>query len=405
MQALRVTAAVLGVALALTTTQSVMRALLVTRGQVGLLPRLVDRAVTRTLRLVSSRFRSYESRDRVLSAEAPLILAGTPMLWLLLYEVAYSLLLWPGTGDLGIAAREAGSSMFTLGFASSQGVAPTLIDLLAALTGLVVVTLQIAYLPTLYGAYNRRETEVTLLEARSGEPAWGPELLARTRYAIGREDLAPFYAAWERWAADVAETHVSYPVLMRFRSPRAYSSWLIALLAVTDSAALFHAVAPGAAPIEARLCIRMGFTCLRQLSGAVGILVDPDPRPDAPLSLTFEEFRQAVSRLADVGFPMERSAEEAWPHFRGWRVNYEALAQHLAYELDVVPALWSGPRRRGLKPIPTQRPANRTPEDPDGSRRRPQATPTPAQTGASAPEASNPAAAGASRGDEGAAGR
>ena len=369
MQALRVIGAVLGAVVALATTQSVMRALLVTRGRVGLLPRLVDRGVTRGLRLATSHFRSYEGRDRVLSAEAPLILSGIPLVWLVLYELAYSLLLWPTTGDLPLALREAGSSLFTLGFASSQGAPPTVVDLLAALTGLVVVALQIAYLPTLYGAYNRRETEVTLLEARSGEPAWGPELLARTRYAIGREDMAPFYASWERWAADVAETHVSYPVLMRFRSPRAYSSWLIALLAVTDSAALYHAVAPGRAPIEARLCIRMGFTCLRQVAGAVGIPVHIDPRPDAPISLTFDDFTQAVARLADVGFPMERSAEEAWPHFRGWRVNYEALAYRLAYELDVVPALWSGPRRGDLPPIATLRPRNRTPEDPDGTRR------------------------------------
>ena len=70
---------------------------------------------------------------------------------------------------------------------------------------------------------------------------------------------------------------------------------------------------------------------------------------------------------------MERSAEEAWPHFRGWRVNYEALAYRLAYELDVVPAHWSGPRRGDLPPIATRRPANRTPEDPNGSRPGPRA--------------------------------
>ena len=81
---------------------------------------------------------------------------------------------------------------------------------LAAASGLIIVSLQIAYLPTLCGAFNRRETEVALLNARSGVPSWGPELLARTHYALGSgvstlDTLLDLYARWERWAADVAE--------------------------------------------------------------------------------------------------------------------------------------------------------------------------------------------------------
>ena len=174
MQVVRLLAAAAGVCLVLATSRSVLRALLVTRGTVGLLPRLVDRAVTRSLRVLAARFRSYEGRDRILSSEAPLILAGIPLLWLSLYELAYSLLLWPSAGDLAASFREAGSSLLTLGFASTGGAPPTVVDLLAALTGLVVVALQIAYLPTLYGAYNRRETEVTLLMAAAGTSPGGP---------------------------------------------------------------------------------------------------------------------------------------------------------------------------------------------------------------------------------------
>ena len=119
----------------------------------------------------------------------------------------------------------------------------------AAATGLVIVTLQIAYLPTLYAAFNRRETEVALLNARAGVPSWGPELLARTHYALGSgvstiDTLPDLYAQWERWAADVAESHTTYLPLVRFRSPRPLSSWVTALLAVLDSAALFLALSP-----------------------------------------------------------------------------------------------------------------------------------------------------------------
>jgi hypothetical protein len=253
--------------------------------------------------------------------------------------------------------------MFTLGFVPPAGRGSAAVDVLAAASGLFVIAAQIGYLPTLYGAFNRRETEVTLLGSRAGAPPWGPELLARTKYGIwgDRDDLPALYIDWERWAADVAESHSNYPILMRFRSPQPLSSWLIGLLAVMDSAALLMAVAPSRERLEPRLCLRMGFTALRQLSRSVGIAVEDDPDPDGDLILTYEEFEMGVQRLLDVGFDVERSAEEAWPHFRGWRVNYEPLAYALAEKTDAVPALWSGPRRWPHEPIPPVRPPNRAP--------------------------------------------
>jgi hypothetical protein len=122
------------------------------------------------------------------------------------------------------AFTEAGSSLFTLGFAEPAGAAPAAIVFAAAATGLAIVALQIAYLPTLYSAFNRRETEVALLNARAGVPSWGPELLARTLHALGSgvstiDTLPDLYAQWERWAADIAESHTTYLPLARFRSP------------------------------------------------------------------------------------------------------------------------------------------------------------------------------------------
>ena len=100
--------------------------------------------------------------------------------------------------------REAGSSLFTLGFASAARGQLTAHRLRApALTGPLVIALQIAYLPTLYGAYNRRETEVTLLQSRAGEPAWGPELLARQALVGTLDEMGTLYMNWERLAADV----------------------------------------------------------------------------------------------------------------------------------------------------------------------------------------------------------
>ena len=90
----------------------------------------------------------------------------------------------------------------------------------AAYTGLIVIALQVGYLPTLYAAFNRREAEVTLLVSRAGSASWGPELLVRTRFGIAAQtstsELSELYQRWERWAADVADTHSTYLTLVSF---------------------------------------------------------------------------------------------------------------------------------------------------------------------------------------------
>jgi hypothetical protein len=214
----------------------------------------------------------------------------------------------------------------------------------------------------LYAAFNRRETEVALLNARAGVPSWGPELLARTHYALGTgvstvDTLPGLYAQWERWAADVTESHTTYLPLVRFRSPRPLSSWVTALLAVLDSAALFLALSPRSAPaVPARLCLRSGFICFRQVALALGFEVPEEPDPGGRISLSYEEFLDAVERLRAVDFPIERDPAEAWPDFAGWRVTYEQAAYAVAAEVHAVPALWSGPRRLGDPAIAPHRP-------------------------------------------------
>jgi len=227
---------------------------------------------------------------------------------------------------------------------------------------LVVVTLQIAYLPTLYSEFNRRENEVSLLNARAGVPSWGPELLARTHYALGSgastiDTLPDLYAQWERWAAEVAESHTTYLPLVRFRSPRPLSSWVTALLAVLDSAALYLALSPQSAPVvPARLCLRSGFDCLARVAQAMDLDVPEVADPAAGISLGYDEFLNAVARMQKVDFPIERDPAEAWPDFVGWRVNYEQAAYAVAAAVDAVPAMWSGPRRHQAAPIAPLRP-------------------------------------------------
>jgi hypothetical protein len=319
------------------------------------------------------RVRSFATRDHLLTTLEPMVMLLRLAIWLSAGLVGFALVIWSiGSTSIGHSFIEAGSSIFTLGFATEAHPAPEVVAFLAAAFGLLVVALQIAYLPALYDSFNRRETLVTMLESRAGTPAWGPELLAR-HYLVGIEgNLAPFYGEWERWSADVAESHTTYPALIYTRSPHPTNSWLVGLIATLDSAALYLSLCPTAAPPEARLCLRMGFTCLRDIARAIHIPFDADPRPDADIELPFADFVEAVARLERARVPLERSAEEAWPHFKGWRINYEAIAYALTNVVFAPPGAWTGPRRypdefTGASKFPS-RPVDRRPDKPEGDR-------------------------------------
>ncbi|HVA59477.1 MAG TPA: hypothetical protein VNG13_02940 [Mycobacteriales bacterium] len=364
----RAVAAVAGGGLVLIAAKSLIGTVVVPRRVRSWLTRAVDRAVDDVFHVLVHPIDDAKARDRLYSAQAATILLGQLATWLTVFFVGFALLDWPfAAPGIGAAFAQAGSSLFTLGYAAPHGVGSAAVDDVAALTGLVTIALQIGYLPTLYGAFNRRETEVTLLYSRAGLPAWGPELLLRTRYGFQTEStstqtLPELYVTWERWAADVAESHTTYLPLARFRSPIAYASWVTALLAVLDSAAMYLALCPTSAPVvPARMCLRMGFTCFQQIALALGAEVEIDPDPGQGISLTYEEFRDAVGRLASVNFPLEREPEEAWPHFVGWRVNYEQAAYAVAAAVAAPPAMWSGPRRHPVDAIAPVRPPNRQP--------------------------------------------
>jgi len=373
--AARWVAAACGALLVLTAWNSVIGTLIVPRPVGSWLTRSVDRVIIVSYHIVTKRVGDYRRRDRILATQAAAILVTQLVAWLAIAIIGFTFVLWPfSSRGIASALSDAGSSMFTLGFAEPPGTVPAVIAFIAAATGLGVVALQIGYLPTLYAAFNRRETEVALLNARAGIPSWGPELLARTFYALGSDStldtLPDLYTRWERWAADVAESHTTYLPLVRFRSPLWLSSWVISLLAVLDSAALILTLAPEEAPtVPARLCLRGGWSCLGRVARAMEFDVAEEASPEAGITLTYEEFLVAVSRMREVGFPITRDPADAWPDFVGWRVNYEHAAYAIAGAVDAVPAMWSGPRRHPSTPLPpgrppTGRPGRRAGRDP-----------------------------------------
>jgi hypothetical protein len=311
---------------------------------------------------VAPRLGTYDRADRFLGFTGPVILVSVLCATLAAYVLGFALLLVPVEGlSFTTALRESGSSVTTLGFASTVRPGPTIVDVTAAATGLILVALTIGYLPTLYAIVRSREALVKDLEGRVGSPVWGPEVLARHELALAGGTLPAFYDSWRIWAAEVADTHTKYPVLGLFRLPRAPNHWLLSLLAVLDAAALDLALRPRVESGEARLLLQMGRRCLHDLADAMQIAYEDGSHDGGSIEITAPAFDEAVDRLRAVGYPLERDEAQAWPVFRDLRRSYGAIAQRLADRVAAPPARWSGPRTLfpDLEPLPYRAPGPR----------------------------------------------
>ena len=354
-----------GVTIVALTVVSLVTTFVLPRGgsRFQLLPIVLSRGVRLIFLFLARPARSFARKDDILAAVGPVTLIAQLALFLGLFVLGFALMELPWTTSLGNGLSVSSSSLFSVGLVHGNTHGNDAIVILAAATGAIAIALQIGYLPAIYQAFNRRESLVTLMESRAGVPAWGPEILMRHQLVKIVDALPALYGDWELWAADLAESHISYPVLLWFRSPEPGFSWILSLLAVLDAAAMHVSLCPDSAPSEARMCLRMGFTALRRIAQSLHWQFDRDPLPDDPIQLTYEEFAYAVQLVAETGFPIERATEEAWPNFHGWRVNYEALAYRMADRVIAPRAPWSGRRRHlPLELMPPKRPPHRNPE-------------------------------------------
>ena len=353
-----------GAGLFLATVISEFNTLILPRSARAFLGPHVGSALRFVTRVIADRMPTYERRDTILAYGGPGWLLAMLLVWLLMVWISFALLMWvflaPGA-TFADALRLSGSGMFTLGFATPEGAAPFVLTLGAAAAGLGVVSLMIAFLPVVYAAYNRRETLVTLLDALGGSPAWGPEVLARQELIDNTAALETMYERWAEWAAEVSESHTTYRVLVFLRSPSPLRSWVIGLLAMLDTAAMHLSLNPLTAPPSARWLMRTGIVSLRTIAEQLSVPFNPDPKPEDPITLTRDEFDEGVAWVTGSGWQTERDTDNAWVHFRGWRVNYEQTAYGLARLIDAPPAPWSGSRRMSGRVIPPERPPHRQP--------------------------------------------
>jgi hypothetical protein len=330
-----------GIAVLGGTVVAVMKTLLVPRRSWSLLSSFVGRMGFRVFHSIAVRLPSYDLADRFLGFLAPTVVIGILASLLASFVAGFALLLLPWADlTLGRALAESGSSIFTLGIITTDVTMPIALDVIAGAIGMIFVALTIGYLPAMYAEVRRRESLVKQLEGWTGTPSWGPEILARFALANAIDRLPALFGSWDRWCAHVGDSHMKYPALTHFRLPRAGNHWLIALLAVMDAAALDMALRPSGRHVDARLLLRQGVGCLRDVAYPIRRIGDGP----AVAGIDEIQFSDGYRRVAAAGYPAERSVADAWPEFAAIRAVYAPLAYQLAHMIVAAPAPWSGTR-------------------------------------------------------------
>jgi hypothetical protein len=224
---------------------------------------VLPRRVSRRVRLARAYFRStwrisaaligpvpgLERREAALAVYGPIAILGLLVFWVLLLLAAYGLLLWGlgspltashGATSIGTDLYYSGTTLLTLGLGDvipRTGPA-RFVTVVEVATGFGMLALVIGYLPILYQAFSRREVLISLLDAHAGSPPTAGTLLLRHPPNRRARRLTSLLASWEGWAAELLETHLSYPVLAYYRSQHENQSWVAALGMILDASAL-----------------------------------------------------------------------------------------------------------------------------------------------------------------------
>jgi len=297
--------------------------------------------------------RSYGARDRIMSLYAPVSLVVLEAVWLWLEAIAFAAMFWAvRVRPAGDAFHEAVSSLTTLGYRDVRGGVEVVLAFFAASIGLVLIALLISYLPTMYTVFSRRETLVATLDARAGVPPSAVELLVRTaaqaRRETFQESLNETWHEWERWFADIEETHTSLAAITFFRSPQPHRSWVTAAGAVLDAAALTVSTLNVRRDGQAGLCLDAGFRALGRVAEFLRLdTAGVDDHEDGGVSVSRAEFDAAYEQLDRAGLDLVPDRAAAWRGFVGWRRRYDATLLALADLVVAPPAPWSSDRSAG----------------------------------------------------------
>ncbi|HXN25121.1 MAG TPA: potassium channel family protein [Candidatus Dormibacteraeota bacterium] len=208
--------------------------------------------------------------------------------------------------------------------------------------GFGFLAIVIGYLPVIHQSFSRREVSIAMLDARAGSPPTAGELLRRYSYSLGLTELQKLLADWERWSAELLESHLSYPVLAYFRSQHDNQSWLASLTTILDTCALLMTGPVDSCQRQAELT----FAIARHAVVDLAQVFDAPPKAPEIGRLTAEDLQKLRPNLATLGIPLREGAE-AEQRLTQLRALYEPYVASLARSLYVKLPPWTpqGPRK------------------------------------------------------------
>jgi Ion channel len=311
----------------------------------------------------AERMRNKKVREQIFSVYGPMALLLLLLLWGVLLICGFGLFYFSMNspfGDammgrnpsawarLGTDLYVSGTTLVTLGLGDvvPYSVLARALIIFESGMGLGFVALVIGYLPVLYQAFSRREVSVALLDARAGSPPNAAELLRRHGFEGGEEALTTLLAEWERWAAEILESHISYPILCYYRSQHDSQSWLSALVAILDTCALLISVIEGTPSRQAQLTFVMARHALIDVGNVFHVEEREAWRRSAETDrLPAEEFEQLCGALGEVHLRLCRDSASA-NRLHTIRALYEPHAFALADYLRMPLPVWVTPPKR-----------------------------------------------------------
>jgi hypothetical protein len=309
--------------------------------------RFFYRTTWQAWRAIALRMPSGARRETYLSFYGPLSLLLLISLWATCLVVGFAALHWAvgarlivghGAVTFGTVLYMSGTTFFTLGLGdvTPVGAAARIITVVESGMGFGFLALVIGYLPVLYQGFSRREVSITLLDARAGSPPSAGELLRR--HGRDLDELTHLFRDWERWSAEVLESHLSYPVLSFFRSQHDNQSWLAALTAILDSSALALVGIEGVCARQAQLTFAMARHAVADLAQVLGT----PPRTPHRDRLPAAEFHALRRGLGDEGVVLAAD-DGTHGHLSRLRLMYEPYVSALSERLLMPLPSWSGP--------------------------------------------------------------
>ena len=291
----------------------------------------------------AKRIPNPRKRETAFSYYGPLSLIFLLVVWAAAMVLGFALVFYSLGSPFADPAQHAGfrtdiyvsgTTVFTLGLGDvlPQGPWARGLLILEAGTGFGFLAVVMGYFPVLYSAFSRREVSIALLDARAGSPPTAVELLRRHSGPHGQDALRDLLHNWERWSAQILESHVSYPVVSYFRSQHSNESWLAALATILDVSALLISNADDACSRQARLTFAM---CRHTVVDLAQVFYRK-PLIGIADRLPPEELKRMRAALKQSGFEMQgtEAADNKLAHLREMYEPYlQALAAHLYLDL------------------------------------------------------------------------